>query len=60
MIIYCMTKLEFKTEDGQKMIITSNDPTLKMDFPKTNTRTVNINEKFILVSIVTQEEPLSA
>jgi len=55
-----MTKFEFKTEDGQKMIITSNDPNLKMDFPKTNTRTVNINEKFTLVSIVTQEESISA
>lgn len=54
-----MTKLEFKTKDGQKMIITSNDPNLKMDFPKTNTRTVDITEQFTLVSIVTQEEPLS-
>ena len=54
-----MTKLEFKTDDGQKMILIFKDPDLKMNFPKTNTRTVNINEHFCLVSIVTQEEPLS-
>jgi len=55
-----MTKITMKTDDGNLMVITSNDPVLKMDFPKENTRTVDIGEKFTLVSIVTQEEPLSA
>ncbi len=55
-----MTKIIFKTEDGQQMILTSNDPKLNLDFPKSNTRVVDLNEKFILVSMTAQEEPLPA
>jgi len=55
-----MTKITLKTDDGNLMVITSNDPNLKLDFPKSNSRTIDLAEKFTLVSIVTQEEPLSA
>ncbi len=55
-----MTKFYFKSKDGQRMIITSNDPILKMDFPDTNNRTVDITEAWFLESITAQEEPKEA
>ncbi len=55
-----MTKIIFKTDDGQIMELTSNDPELKLNFPKSNTRTVEISEHMSLVSMTAQEEPLTA
>ena len=55
-----MTKITFKTDDGQIMELTSNDPILKLNFPKSNTRTVDIDECFSLVSIITKKEAVSA